>query len=73
VSCTLYYQPVTHGSTAGGSILRDAICDRYGHEGELDTGAVEFLDGLAAAGVEGAAKLIAAIEKHGRLRFWKEC
>jgi|1185.fasta_scaffold826171_2 hypothetical protein len=73
MSCTLYYEPVREGKSVGDFQLRDAICERFGSDGELDAGALEFLAGLAAAKVEGAGKLIAAIDKYGRIRFWREC
>jgi len=73
MSCSLYWRPVGGGNQVGGSQLREAIREEFGSDTRLDMGALPFLRGLAAAGMEGARQLIAAIEKHDVIETYLEC
>lgn len=60
--------------------LKKALADRFwGHDGSLYGSPVTlgqeytlYVDGLADAGVEGAADLLAAIRAHGAVQLWIE-
>lgn len=73
MSCTLFWSPMPRGKDIGNFQLRDAIGAEFGLPCTVGEDATPFLRGLSAAGIQGAAKLIEAIEKHGEIRLWKEC
>jgi hypothetical protein len=73
VSCSLYWRPVGNGHQVGDNVLRDAVTRRFGRGARLDYGAMDFLRGLEAGGVEGADKLIEAIERHDEIEIYLEC
>jgi hypothetical protein len=58
--------------------LKKAVAQRlWGHDGSLYGDAVmigksmvDYLEGLADAGIDGAADLIAAINEHGAVVIW---
>jgi hypothetical protein len=73
MSCSLYWRPIGGGHPVGDSQLRNAVERRFGHKARLDYGALDFLRGLEAAGVDGATALIAAIEQHDEIEIYQEC
>jgi hypothetical protein len=73
VSCSLYWRPPGKGHQVGDFPLRRAIENRFGRTAVLDYAAVDFLQGLAAAGVDGATELLEAIEKHDKIEIYQEC
>ncbi len=73
MSCALYWKPPGKGKPVGDGQLRDAVAAEFGVPAIIDTAAIPFLRGLRAAGVQGADRLIAEIERHGSIEVWKEC
>jgi len=73
MSCALYWRPLRNGHHVGDHVLRDAVRREFGSPCRLDDGALPYLRGLAAAEVDGAQKLIDAIERHGEIEVYLEC
>jgi len=73
MSCSLFWRPVGGGNQVGGSQLREAIRGEFGSDARLDMNAIPYLRGLAAAGIDGARELIAAIGKHDVIETYLEC
>ena len=73
MSCSLYWKPLGNGHQVGDTALRNAIERRYGSRVRLDDRAMDYLQGLADAGIDGATELIKAIEKHGEIEIYQEC
>lgn len=75
MSSSLQWEPSHRKSHALPSALKFALRRRYQSNGVIDAVFTEtdllYLNGLADANVEGAAALIAAIEKHGDIRVWE--
>ena len=73
MSCSLYWKPSGSGNQVGDAALRNAVEKHFGRRAWLDYDSLEFLRGLAAAGIEGASELIEAIERHERIEVYQEC
>ena len=74
MSCSLLWRPIKDGKSVGDFQLREALRDECGeYPLRLGRGALPFLRGLAAAKVDGAARLIEAIEVQGEIELYLEC
>lgn len=81
MSTSLYWRPAPKDVPPADTLpseLKKALARRYwDHDGsmwaderEFDSADVPYLEGLRDAGLDGAAELIAAIKKHGRVEVW---
>jgi len=74
MSAHLYWKPAGDGERIGGPALRDALMRKYmsghGDHVALDHDSRDFLEGLAAGGVDGAAELLRLIDEHGAIDVW---
>ena len=75
MGCSVYWRPFKPGRhSAGGSTLIAAIREEFGDFPiRLDAQALPYLRGLRAAHIDGAADLMDAIGKHGRIELEVEC
>lgn len=73
MSSNLYYRPVTAGEKLLPDQLKHTLknLDDFNNtvEGTYDESYIPVLRGMKAAGVEGADKLIKAIEKYGEVEL----
>lgn len=78
MASNLFWRPVEHGGPAPGEDpLKLRIRDRYGLSSRrepilLVASECAFLEGLAAAGVEGAKGLVDLVKKHREIEVWEE-
>lgn len=70
MSGSLHWEPALSNAepvTKAGSIIRDILSARYGMPARLDAGDIDYLRGIRDTGLDGAAELIALIERHGAI------
>ena len=75
MSTSLYWQPAQPPSSrCMPDALKFILSKRYGYGFDVTMvhDDVNYLQGLADAGVKGAEKLKTQLEKHGRIRVWEE-
>lgn len=76
MSTNLYWEPKSRKKNKAGkdATLKWALEKRYGYPVSLtmDYQSVAYLQGLADGGVDGAAELIAAIEKYEQIEVFSE-
>lgn len=80
MSTSLYWRRVSPMEGDLSIDLKKAIAHRFwGHDGTLagdhhivDRGSIDYLSGLADAGVDGAEELINLIRQHGQIDLWVE-
>lgn len=79
MSRTLLWEPVIERGKSASDELKFLLRERFGEpvEVELDERADAFLQGVRLATPSAALKaevksLLAAIAKHGKIRFWEE-
>lgn len=81
MSSSMYWRPAPKEEPPANDLpyaLKRAVAQRfwhhdgslYGDDYELGKEDVSYLEGLADAGIDGAAELIEAIRQHGRVLVW---
>jgi hypothetical protein len=73
MSTTLVWKPCTKGRPLPDSLKRVLAGTRYSQDCELTPNDSLFIQGLQAAGVDGAAEVLEALEKHGTIFLVYEC
>lgn len=74
MSGTLYWSPDPVGKplSHGDGKLRDILSTKIGLPYVFQDGDVEYLHGLADAGISGAGEILSLIKKHGAVRVHVE-
>ena len=71
MSSTMYYQPVRKTNHVSNELM-NALHKKFGTKHILNHHNLDYLHGLADAGMKDADKIINMIEKHDEVNIWTE-